>query len=40
MEPGIRLPKPYVVTNNDDCGPKYYEGDLIGWNTNVKIYKY
>ena len=40
MEPGIRLTTPYVVTNNDACRQTYYEGDLIGWNTNVKIYKY
>ena len=40
MEPGIRLPTPYVVTNLVDCGPTYCEGDLIGWLENVKIYEY
>ena len=38
MEPGIRLPKPYAVTDNDACDKTYYEGDLIGWDTKVKIY--
>ena len=40
MDPGIRLPTPYVVTNNDDCDETYYKGDLIGWQENVKIYEY
>ena len=39
MNPGIRLPTPYVVTNIDACGKTYYEGDLIGWDMVVKIYE-
>ena len=39
MEPGIRLPKPYVVTNIDAYGQTYYEGDFIGWDVVVIIYK-
>ena len=39
MQPGIRLPTPYTVTNrNEYYGKTSYCGDFIGWTTMVKIY--
>ena len=38
MEPGIRLPTPYIVSNQIVHGSISFTGDFIGWDKEVKIY--